>query len=345
MNVLAQQRGLEKYEGVRQAAIDWLLQQLNDDGSLGDPRQGYHFYRAPWTFTLAGHTEAASAVCGWIRDHMLTDRGTIDGPYRVFDDAYAYRDSALIVGAQMAQQYDLSHGLVPALATWQDERSGGSSNDRTPDGGMSDDMSIPYSAGPGFAFLATGDLDRARAVHGFLERIHAAQPELPHRFYYVWSRARQRLVTEFPAEDRFWYVVDNRVAERQRWTIGGIAAGFLCRLYLAEPRPEYLALAREYQAFSMHATEGQFQFPQVCKSGWGSSLLYQITGEQQYLAWTRRMGDWFASGQAPEGFWPVDDPSAERGSVIHNALEFAMHVDTIIGGLASRGSTLTPRVE
>ena len=341
--MLVQARGLDKYVAVRTAGVDWLLQQLNDDGSLGDPREGYQFYRAPWTFAAAGHTEAASAVCGWIRENMLTDGGAIGGPYRVFDDAYAYRDSALIVGAQLAQQYDLSHGLMPVLERWQDERSGGSSNDRLADGTMSDGMSIPYSAGPGFAFLATGHLDRARAVYRFLARIYEAQPELPHRFYYVWSRSRQQLVTEFSPDERFWYLVDNQITERQRWTIGGIAAGFLGRLYLAEPRPEYLALARRYQAFSMNSTEGQFKFAQVCKSGWGSSLLYQITGEGQYLAWTRRMGDWFAAGQAPEGFWPTAAGGAEtigaatsRGPVIHNALEFVMHVDHIIGGLSAR---------
>jgi hypothetical protein len=85
----------------------------------------------------------------------------------------------------------------------------------------------------------------------------------------------------------------------------------------------------------MDSTEGQFDFEQVCKSGWGSSLLYQITGEDQYLTWTRRMGDWFAARQAPEGYWP-SVAGAARGNLIHNALEFAMHVDHIIAGLASR---------
>ncbi len=338
---LVQERGVEKYTTVRNAAVDWLLSQLNDDGSLGNAREGYYFYRAPWTLTAVGHTEAASAVCGWIREHMLTDKGTIEGPYRVVDDAWAYRDSALIVGAQMAQQYDLSYGLMPALSQWQDERSGGSSCDRMPDGSMSDEMSIPYSAGPGYAFLATGQLDRARAVYEFLDHMYAAQPELPHRFYYAWSRSRNQLITSYSEADEFWFLVDNRVAKRQRWTIGGIAAGFLGRLYLTDPRPEYLALAREYQAFSMNSTEGQFDFNQVCKSGWGSSMLYQITGEDQYLAWTRRMGDWFAARQTPEGYWlpgaeATETAGSTQGSLIHNALEFAMHVDHIISGLASR---------
>ncbi|HVA84756.1 MAG TPA: hypothetical protein VNF73_00415 [Candidatus Saccharimonadales bacterium] len=327
---------LSAFQEARGRAGAWLLAHLNSDGSMGDPRQGYHFYRAPWTFSLLGETEAASAVCGWIRRNMLTRDGRIDGPFRVFSDAWAYRDSALIVGAQMAGQYDLSHGLMPELLRWQDPVSGGYANDRMADGSMGDDQSIPYAAGPGFACLATGHLVEARAVYHFLRRIFEAQRSLPDRFYYDWSRARQAPTIDFEQERRFWYVVENQADLLQRWTIGGIAAGFLCRLYLAEPVDAYLALARQYQAFSMSATDAQFKYGPVCKSGWGSSLLYEITGEPGYEAWTYRMGDWFAAEQHPDGYWPIKGDGAELGNLIHNALEFAMHVDTIIAGLTSR---------
>src|SRR4029077_2457298 len=98
-------------------------------------------------------------------------------------------------------------------------------------------------------------------------------------------------------------VVDNQADRSQRWTIGGISAGFLCRLYLADPRPQYLELARRYQAFSMAATDAQFNYPAVCKSSWGSSLLYEVTGEAVYRDWTLRMGDWYVATQTPEGYW------------------------------------------
>ncbi len=150
----------------------------------------------------------------------------------------------------------------------------------------------------------------------------------PERFYYDWSRSRQAPTTEYSEEKQFWYVVENQVARLQRWTIGGIAAGFLCRLHLAEPKPEYLELARRYQAFSMSATERQFDYGPVCKSGWGSSLLYLVTGEPAYEAWSYRMGDWFLKCQHPDGYWLTGKP-IEQGQLIHNAFEFVMHVDTL----------------
>ncbi len=329
---------LAAYRAMRRRATEWLLAQMNPDGSIGDPRQGFFFYRGAWSFSLVGETEAASAICGWIRRNMLQSDGTIGGPYRVLNDAWAYRDSALIVGAHMAGQYDLSRGLMEGMLRWQDPVSGGFANDRMPDGSMSDDQSIPYAAGPGFACLATGHWEGARAVYRFLQRIYDAQTELPERFYYDWSRSRQAPTTEYSEEKQFWYVVENQVARLQRWTIGGIAAGFLCRLHLAEPKPEYLELARRYQAFSMSATERQFDYGPVCKSGWGSSLLYLVTGEPAHEAWSYRMGDWFLKCQHPDGYWLTGKP-IEQGQLIHNAFEFVMHVDTLIAGLSSRPIT------
>ena len=325
-----------RYRRVRGRATRWLLDQMNPDGSIGDVSEGYFFYRGPWTFSLVGETGAASRLCGWIRKHMLQPDGRIGGPCRKLNDAWAYRDSALIVGAQMAGQYDLSHGLMPALLRWQDPASGAFANDRRENGSKSDDQSIPYTAGGGFACLATGNLEAARSVASFLQRIYDAQDELPDRFYYDWSRARQATNREFPPDRAFWFVVENRVARLQRWTVGGIAAGFLCRLFLADPDPNYLELARRYQDFSMAATDGQFRYDPVCKSGWGSSLLYLITGDPRYEAWTYRMGDWFVRQQHRDGYWPPTDGESTRGRLIHNALEFTMHVDTIISGLSSR---------
>ena len=329
------QKTISALNEVRRKGVAWLMRHLNADGSLGDPTEGFHIYRAPWTFTIAGETGAAAAVCNWIRREMLTAEGRIEGPYRVFDDAYAYRNATLVVGAHLARQYDLSYGLMPDLLSWQDRASGGFHNDRLADGGMSDRMDIPYACGPGLACLATGHLDIARSVYRFLQQMYSAQTDLPERFYYAWSCRDGGSIKDFLNDEAFWHVVDNRVDRPQRWTVGGIAAGFLCRLYLADPRPEYLALARGYQAFSMAATDAQFKYAQACKSSWGSALLYQLTGERAYLDRACRMGDWYIQTQQPDGCWHWTGYET-LGSRIELTLEFVMHVDTLIGGLASR---------
>jgi hypothetical protein len=326
---------IRSLQSIRRSGVDWLLGQLNPDGSIGNPEEGFHYYRAPWTFSITGESTAAAAICEWIRRNMLTLEGKIEGPFRVFRDAYAYRNSTLMLGAHLARQYDLSYGLMSDLLTWRDPGSGGFHNDQTEDGGKSDRMDIPYTCGPGLAGIALGRLDIARSVATFLQGIYDAQTGLPEQFYYAWSSDRGELLTTFPEEEKFWHLVDNKKNRPQRWTIGGIAAGFLCRLYLADPRPEYLALARRYQAFSMDATDGQFNYAQVCKSSWGSSLLYQITGEEVYLDWSCRMADWYVETQRPEGFWYWKGYE-KLGLQIELTLEFVMHVENLASGLASR---------
>ena len=324
-----------RYREAKQRGAAWLLGQLHSDGSIGDPAEGFRFYRAPWTFTVAGHTEAAAAVCGWIRAQMLTAEGDFDNGLRVLRDAYAYRNATLIYGAHLARQYDLSYRGLGFLLKMQDGRSGGFANDRDASGELGDDMDIPYTCGCGLACLALGRLDRARAVYGFLRHIWDAQSELPERLYYCFSRARQAVVTEFDADDALWYVVEAQRGRRQRWTVGGIAAAFLSRLYLADPQPRYVDLARSFQDFSIQCTDRQFEFPQVCKSGWGAALLYQVTGDPEYGAWSERLGDWFVETQGPDGSWRFDD-DATVGQTVELTAEFVVHLDSIIGGLESR---------
>ena len=324
----------------RRRGSDWLLARMRPDGALGDPAAGFEYYRAPWTFGLVGEVNAAHAVCGFVRRNLLTSDGRLDGPLRVAQTDWAYRDATFILGAHQIGEYDLSYGLFDELLRWQDPASGAFANDRLPDGSMSDDMDIPYACGPGFTALALGRLEVARRVAGFLRMIWDAQTldaagGLPSRFYCMWSRSRQRTIVPSDPDFREDMVVDNAADRMQRWTIGGISAGLLCRLYLADPDPAYIELARRYQAFSMAATDAQFGYPSVCKTSWGSSLLFQVTDEASYRDWTLRLGDWYVATQEEEGYW---HPWVERidGDRIWLTLEYVMHLDTIIAALASR---------
>ena len=327
---------LLKYAEVKRKGVEFLLDNMNPDGSGGPVEEGFFFYRLPWTFTVAGETEAALKVCAWVRENMLTAEGDFDRGLRVNTDAYAYRNGTFIYGAHMARQYDLSYGCMPFLLSLQDPSSGGFANDMTAQG-PGDIMDVPYTVGAGLACIATGHLDQARKVFGYLTSVWEQQGELPDRLYYSYSRDAQKVVREFPPEDRFWHVVVSQEPVKQRWTVGGIASAFLCRLHMADPRAEYIDLARQYMRFSMESTEGQFEFAPVCKSGWGSALLYQVTGEAQYGDWTTRMGDWFADTQSEDGSWGDRFPGyGSLSGRIHLTAEFVVHVDNIIAGLSSR---------
>ncbi|MGV9194760.1 hypothetical protein ACQ143_10505 [Microbacterium sp. MC2] len=325
---------LADLENACRRATAWITAQQTSDGMIGDPAEGFKAHRAAWALGLMGEVDAANAYMSWARTHLLGD-GALNGPARLLLDGWAYRDSTFIIGAHMLEQYDLSLGLIDNMLSWQDPVSGGFANDALPDGSGSDEMDIPYACGPGFAALICGRIDEARKVAGFLRRVYDAQTELPERMHLFWSRRDQRPILPSDAawEERF--VVENAVDRNQRWTTGGIAAGFLGRLYLVDRDPALLDLARKYQAFSMAATDAQFTYPAVCKTSWGASLLYQITGEEVYLEWLHRMAAWYIETQTDEGFWhPYVEDSV--GDVIEITLEFIMHVKILMGAVTSR---------
>jgi hypothetical protein len=319
----------------KRRGAEWLLARVEPDGRVGPSDEGFRFYRLPWTFAVSGHSQAAAAVCGWIREHMLTPEGDFDRGHRKLYDAYAYRNATLVYGAHMARQFDLSTRGLAFILAMQDSPSGGFANDRNPDGTLGDVMDLPYTCGCGLACIALGRLEEARRVYQFLDRVWSVQFQLPERLYYSFSRQQQAVITDFDTSDQFWHVVESQEPRAQRWTVGGLAAAFLCRLYLVDPSPAYLALARDFQQFSIESTPRQFEFPQVCKSGWGAGLLYQVTGEDRYADWAVKLGHWFADTQAGDGSWMFDDAASE-GRTLELTAEFVAHVDTIIGCLASR---------
>ena len=49
MGTKVKKKKLKMYREVRRKSTEWLLKHLNKDGSLGDPTEGFFFYRAPWT--------------------------------------------------------------------------------------------------------------------------------------------------------------------------------------------------------------------------------------------------------------------------------------------------------
>jgi hypothetical protein len=333
---------IEIYQQSKERGVRWLLEQLNPDGSIGPVEAGFNYYRLPWTFTIAGETRHAIRLCDWVRHHQFAANGDFTGVSPRGLEAYAYENAVFVFGAQLARQFDLSYRGYQRLLAHFDVESGGFRH--LPEGnGIPADENIPTVAQAGKTALMIGDLSTAERVGEWFQRVWDAQLELPERLYYVWSADSQSLVTEFPAERATSYMVEAQ-GTRQRFTCGGIAAAFLARLYQATSKPDYLELAKAYQAFSMNSTERQFEVPQVCKTGWGSSLLYEITGEPIYRDWTVRLGGFYVATQRPDGHWENRAPYNDFANHITVTAEFVMHLDTLIGALSlpRAAAALTP---
>ena len=322
---------LEEYRRAQRKGVDYILQHVNSDGSIGPVEKGFFYYRTPWALATSGEPEAGTRLCDWIRKHQFDPNGDFTGlSPRPLVDHYLYTNALLVVGAQTLGQFDLSYRGIQYILSLRDPLSGGFYN-YGETGGHSDKEDVPYNCGVGMACLMTGEMEAAERIAIWLGRMWSLQPELPERLYFIYSAKNQALVTKFPAEEAKTHVLEAQ-KPRQRFTVGGIVAAFLARLYMARPRPEYLALAREHQAFAHNQTELQFEAAQVCKVGWGAALLYQLTKEDVYREWAIKVGDYFVQTQFPEGYWINNEPQADRPE-IEVVSEFLVYLDVIISSL------------
>ncbi|MSP12178.1 MAG: hypothetical protein EXR62_04380 [Chloroflexi bacterium] len=327
------------YLETRRRGVAWLLAHLNADGSIGPvaETQGIYYYRVPWALAVSGETEAANRLVDWIRANMFSAEGAFRGKYSQgeFETRYcSYPLACLMVGAQLLQQFDITTRGLNYLRTLQDPELGGFYARVDQRDGAGEQELFPTAQG-GMTYLMVGDLAAAQRAARYFQRLYDTQPDIQHKLYAVMT-LQHGLVTDFPAEQAMNYVTDAHDPWQPHYN-GGIAAAFLSRLYLATQVPAYLELARKYQQFSMNTDEIQFQSAQVCKSGWGAGLLYQITREQVYRDWTERLGDWFAANQYADGHWENThhwNPHPTVADNIEVTAEFVMHMDTIIQSLA-----------
>lgn len=323
---------LAAYERSCRLGTDWLLGQMNDDGSIGPAEEPLFYYRVPWTFALMGEVSAAAHHLDWIKRHMFTKDGAFEGvsPLGFFADRYgSYPLAILLIGAALMQRFDVVYPGTRRLLSWQDTETGGfyaNARDRSADA----EQELAPTCQGGLTLLMLGQIDAALKVGHFLKRLRAAQPDFDHRLYQVFNRSKG-LITTYAPDDALWYVTRKDDPWQQHFN-AGIAAAFLAQLHMATGEVQWLDLARQFQAFSMTTDPCQFQSMQLCKSGWGSGLLHVATREDTYRDWTVRIGDWFLEHQYDDGHWENTKkltPNPTVADNIHVTVEFVMHVGNI----------------
>ncbi|MGH2560285.1 MAG: hypothetical protein ACRDJH_14575 [Thermomicrobiales bacterium] len=331
---------IRAYLDARRAGVAYLLRHLNADGSIGPVERGVYYYRVPWVLAISGETVPATRLIAWIRRHMLTPEGEFAGAPSpdgaANSSANTYAETCLAYGAHLLRQFDVAKSAMRFALRFQDPETGGIFMDRQRLG--PDDPQILYlTCQFGMSALVTGQYAAAESAGQWVKRLWEAQPELPDRLYTISTRAGG-LATAVPTEaDRRHYVNESQEVREMHYN-GGIAAAFLTRLYQATGDASWLDLARQYQSFSMNSTERQFEVMQVCKSGWGSALLYLVTGEPLYRDWTVTMGDWFVANQHADGHWENSRyvaPDSPLESNLATTAEFVNHLDCIAGALAA----------
>ena len=312
---------MSRFAEARDRGGQYLLGQIHDDGSFGDPEQGVvEYYKVPAALMVCGMSAAASRLLSWIRRHGFYENGDFGPRPQEERDSYyyTYHNAWVIKAAHRMGQFDLSQRGMDFLLDFHDEESGGfysSPTERKPD--TKQDLWVV--SGSGWCAIYTGRLDVARGVGRWMRRLMDDQPSYPEEMWTVYSRATG-LITEVLDGDDFRYVLTRDESRDQSFYHPGIAAGFLTRLYMATGESEWLDLAREYMRFCDYVGDYHFSLLRAGKVGWAASMLYTLTGEDKYRNMAIRVGDNLIETQSENGAWgsevtgrgePSNDATAE----------------------------------
>ena len=327
---------LDVFTASRDRATAYLIGRQRDDGLIGEPEWGMgSYYKAVWALTVAGHSNNASRLLRWVREHGY-DPATGDfrgeharGP--ALDGVYPYPNAWLTIGAQKLGAFDVARRAADFIVTLQDPSTGGfrARIDVEVEKSPQDVLS---SSQAGLAGLFTGRLGNARACAGFLRSVMDAQPEPEKSLYFVWQRGALR--TEFKPEAEKFFVV--RADQPLQWYFQmGIAAAFLARMAMASGESSHLELAKRYLAPAFTATDAMYETAQVGKVGWGAALVYQLTGEDRYRDLALRVGDALVAQQNADGSWHNTGGFTHQAVTDEVTAEFVALLDEIVQGLSS----------
>ena len=188
------------------------------------------------------------------------------------------RRAALAVSAPSAQ--------FPAPLTREPDPSGGWI-------GPSGRVELGASALGGWAALETGDEPLAERAAALCRRFAWEQPDDVPGVLLGWD--------DGPAEP-----LARAHANRQPYGDIGAAAAFLARSFEEGGKADDLDAAVELHDLVVAMGEGVW-LPANALVGWGGALLYEITGEDAFLATAERMADVLCESQAPGGSWADGD--------------------------------------
>ena len=321
-----------------QAAADWLVRQMQDDGSIRGATSINEYYKAVFGLAAAGRHNEADRMLDYVVRRFLKDDGDLDGEGCVwFDDFRIYAHAWVLMAGVVRARFDVVHRISRFLERFHDEQNGGfyGTLEQNRIRGRQEMMTTGVVA---IAMLWAGRVQMALHTGSWMKKLFDAQPDLTAGLYFVWDR-QAGLVTDFPSEQAKAYWVD-AAASVQHYFQYGIPAAFCSSLSGATGDEAWLALAQRFLRASGHANEDVYRQPQSGKIGWGAAWTYRLSGDEQDRRLARTVADNLSNVQDAEGWWSsvnVYDRQASGGGgpSIDATGEFIAHLSWIENALAA----------
>ena len=276
-------------------AGDWLVAQMNPDGSLRGATSINEYYKAIYSLAIAGWPAEADQMLQFIERRFLKPDGDLDGtgcPW--FELFRIYAHPWVVMAAVVRARFDIAGRMLNFLEGWHHDGGFYGKSERA-------EQELMTTGLVGLAMLWGGRIDAAKGVGGWFKRLWEAQPDVRTGLYFAWKPG-DGLITKFPEEKAKQYWV-NAGALKQQYYHYGIAAALLSSLAGVTGDRAWLDLARKYLHASRHCNQDVLDRPQSGKIGWGAAWTWRLSQDPADRALAEQVYTNLSAKQHAEGWW------------------------------------------
>lgn len=293
-------------------ALDWLLLQLEGDGSYGSAVNDLaSYYKSPYLFYIAGKEEEAKRVLNHIKQTFMRQSGdfmTTNGRKSengAFVEYWAYTNGWIVLAAQKMGCFDVAYPAYRYLESFYHPDNGGFTT-LGPYGELNNIVDVLTTAHLGLTSLYFGEIGKAERAGHLLHQFIALQPDLRSAFFLRMNDSSE-LITDYPPDAAFFHSVSAVVPDQAYFMIGYPVA-FLGKLFMATGMTEHLDSACRYLDFAM-GCRGIRTFHFSHKVAWAAAIMANLTQRAEYADFSKSIVEYLLSLQDMSGAWLKDQPA------------------------------------
>ena len=274
----------------------WLEANFDPDGSCRiNPEDARYYMKTPYMMTMAGMRERGARVAQQVMTRFVGDAGDLVSSAPLENRIYAM--GWLVLGAVVAERFDLAHVLADRLEHYQDRQSGGIVL-QDEDAGE-EVAEVCFSGGAGMALAAAGRLEAARRMANTFEALIVVQGAAG-CFYNRFRRDGSVVLRKAGGE---WEKAYDLQQDEQRPANFATVINTLVWTARALREEGYLRAARKYVDLVYRHRRNPAQFGRATKFGWSILNLYAETGDTDLLERARELGEVLVAKQSHDGLW------------------------------------------
>jgi hypothetical protein len=292
-----QQTPLGNYRGIEPITPDGIYPDTDDVGC---------YYKSVYSLRVGGEDAAAARLMRHLVDRYMRPNGDVytneqsrsSGSYGpVF--CQPYQNAWLARAAAAMRWYELGRKLTGFMITLRDPKTGGFRAHVDPSVGIIDSCATAVGA---LACLQHQRPELAVQTVDFLIDMFKAQKD-PDKLYTRWTNSGGLLtdVSNVAEKNHLYCYIDRKKGKQAYW-IWAWPMNVMIAVYEYTGDKKYLDAAIRIWEWLASAHENAFHFTTAGKGGWGSAMLFRITGEKRYLEKCLSQMDFILSTQQPAGW-------------------------------------------